>query len=113
MFFLEALQKEDTGLFAFNQEDGSVFVIDFGLGGDGGTNDDFIEIGLSQSVFGDIELDVDPEELRELGRSREHSAFREKRLSGKCAERQTEELLPEVLLQELCFRFLPFLILYR
>ena len=72
VFFLEALQKEDTGLFAFNQEDGSVFVIDFGLGGDGGTNDDFIEIGLSQSVFGDIELDVD---LRSSGARKISGAF--------------------------------------
>ena len=59
MFFLEALQKEDSGLFAFNEENSSVFVIDFGFGGDSSTNHDLVEIRLSQSMFGNVELDVD------------------------------------------------------
>ena len=64
MFFLEPFQEENTGLFALNQENGSVFVIDFGLGCDSCTNNDFVEVGLSQAMLGDVELDVD---LRSFG----------------------------------------------
>ena len=58
VLFLEAFQKEDAGLFAFNQENGSFFIVDFGLSRDSCTNDNFIEVRLGQTMFGDVELDV-------------------------------------------------------